>query len=116
MTALTHTITAAALSTVLATSATAADAAIELVNEASAVSNCERLAEVRGSSAWGGIVTNMAYNRALSQMKERAAKAGGTHVLLMNVSSGYSGSNMLGVAYRCPSAPASIKNAGDSPP
>lgn len=80
----------------------AADQGVELVNESSAVAGCERLSEVKGSSAWGGVVTNMAYNRALAQLKQRAAKAGGTHVLLLNVSSGPMGSNMLGVAYRCP--------------
>ncbi len=83
----------------------AADSTIALVNEASSLSACERLSEVKGSSAWGGLVTNMAYNRALAQLKTRTAKAGGTHVLLLNVSSGPAGSNMLGVAYRCPSIP-----------
>lgn len=79
----------------------ASDPDVELVNEASSMAGCERLSEVKGSSAWGGLVTNMAYNRALAQMKQRAEKAGGTHVLLLNVSSGPAGSNMLGVAYRC---------------
>lgn len=78
-----------------------ASEAVALVNDASSVSSCERLAEVKGSSALGGLVTNMAYNRALAQLKDRAAKVGGTHVVLMNVSSGPMGSNMLGVAYRC---------------
>lgn len=98
--------------TAIAAPALAADANVELVNEASQVSGCERIAEVKGSSAWGGVVTNMAYNRALAQLKEKAAKAGASHVLLLNVSSGYMGSNMLGVAYRCaPAAPAAPASA-----
>lgn len=84
------------------THATAANQEIALVNDAASVASCERLAEVKGSSAWGGVVTNMAYNRALAQLKDRAAKAGGTHILLLNISSGPMGSNMLGVAYKCP--------------
>lgn len=95
------------LASTIALPAAAAEAEIALVNESSAVAGCERLAEVKGSSAWGGVVTNMAYNRALAQLKARAAKAGGTHVLLLNVSSGHMGSNMLGVAYRC--APTTIE-------
>lgn len=93
---------AAALAGIVWTSpAIAADTDIALANDASSLSACERLSEVKGSSAWGGIVTNMAYNRALAQLKQRAAKAGGTHVLLLNVSSAPMGSNMLGVAYKC---------------
>ena len=94
----------------LATAATANELEVTLVNGVSEVAACERLAEVKGSSAWGGVVTNIAYNRALSQMKKRAAKAGGTHVLLLNVSSGPMGSNTLGVAYRCPTSEAATSN------
>lgn len=97
------TIGSAVLAIIMAGPALAADAEIALVNDTSSLAGCERLSEVKGSSAWGGIVTNMAYNRALDQLKARAAKAGGTHVLLLNVSSGPAGSNMLGVAYRCAS-------------
>jgi len=96
---------AATLMALAGPSANAADADVALVNDAASVAGCERLSEVKGSSAWGGVVTNMAYNRALAQLKARAAKAGGTHVLLLNVSSGHMGSNMLGVAYRCTASP-----------
>lgn len=102
-----HAALAAGLAGIVWTSpALAADTDIALVNDAASLSACERLSEVKGSSAWGGLVTNMAYNRALAQLKQRAEKAGGTHVLLLNVSSGPAGSNMLGVAYRCISLPA----------
>lgn len=82
-------------------SASASDPAVELVNEASSVAGCQRLSEVRGKSAWGGVFAAKSYDWALSQLKEQAAKAGATHVLLLNATSGYTGSNMLGVAYRC---------------
>lgn len=82
-------------------SASAGTAEVSLVNDAAAVSTCERVGEVRGSSMMGGILTNAAYGRALEQMKKRAAKLGATHVQLLNASSGYAGSNMLGVAFKC---------------
>lgn len=106
-------LTAATLIAIMAASSAYAEGSgIELVNEASSVARCERLSEVKGSSAWGGLVTNMAYNRALAQLKERAAKTGATHVLLLNVSSGPMGSNMLGVGYRCPAASAADNSTG----
>lgn len=110
------TFAAVTAATAIASPALAADPTVELVNDASQVAGCERLAEVKGSSAWGGVVTNMAYNRALSQLKERASKAGGSHVLLLNVSSGPMGSNMLGVAYRCAAGATEAKTPSDTTP
>lgn len=110
------TFAAVTAATAIAAPALAADPTVELVNDASQVAGCERLAEVKGSSAWGGVVTNMAYNRALSQLKEKAAKAGASHVLLLNVSSGYTGSNMLGVAYRCVRPPAAVTPSQETAP
>jgi hypothetical protein len=92
----------------LAAAAYAGGGEIQLAADAASVAACERLGEVKGSSAWGGMVTNMAYNRALAQLKSRAGKLGGSHVVLLNVSSGFAGSNMLGVVYRCPAAPAPV--------
>jgi hypothetical protein len=95
---------------VAATPALAADPEVALVNEASQVTGCERLAEVRGRSNWGGVFASKSYDWALGQMKERAVALGATHVLLLNATNGYTGSNMLGVAYRCaPAAPASAE-------
>lgn len=85
--------------------AAAAAPDIALVNEASSLTGCERLSEIKGSSSWGGVFAAKSYDWALSKLKERAAALGGTHVLLLNATSGYTGSNMLGVAYRCPVGP-----------
>lgn len=89
----------------LETSAIAAPGDAVQLTDSSGVTGCERITDVKGSSAWGGMLTNMAYNRALNQLKARAAQAGGTHLVLLNASSGFTGSNMLGVAYRCPAKP-----------
>jgi hypothetical protein len=91
---------------VVASAALAADSQVELAPDASAVASCQRLGEVRGSSLMGGLLASAAYNRALAQMKSRAAKLGATHVVLLNGTSGMGGSNMLGVAYKCSAAPA----------
>lgn len=90
--------------------ALAASTDVALVNDASQVAGCERLAEVRGRSNWGGVFASKSYDWALGQLKERAVALGATHVLLLNATNGYTGSNMLGVAYRCaPAAPASAE-------
>lgn len=80
---------------------------IILVGDQAAVAQCERIGEVRGSSALGGMLTNMAYRRALAQLKARARAAGATHILVVDISSGFAGSNMIGQAYRCPAMPPS---------
>lgn len=73
-----------------------------IVKDEASVAGCEFLGEVKGSSAWGGMVTNMAYNRAPDTLKKRARALGATHVVLLDSSSGAMGSNMLGNAYKCP--------------
>lgn len=89
-----------------ATPALAASPDVALVNDASQVAGCERLAEVRGRSNWGGaLFAAKSYDWALADMKERAAKLGATHVLLLHGASGFTGSNMLGVAYKCAAPP-----------
>lgn len=96
------------ISILFAAAVAVAPADVQLVSDPASVAKCERLGEVKGSSAWGGVLTNMAYNKALAQMKAKAGKLGATHVQLLNGTSGWSGSNMLGIAYRCPTEPATL--------
>ncbi|MBP7650882.1 MAG: DUF4156 domain-containing protein [Phenylobacterium sp.] len=94
---------AAACAAMIAGAALAAQATeIIIVKDESSVAGCEYLGEVKGSSAWGGLVTNMAYNRARDGLKKRALALGATHVVLLDSSSGPMGSNTLGNAYKCP--------------
>jgi hypothetical protein len=79
----------------------AAASEVQLAADAASVASCERLGEVRGSSLFGGAMTNFAYGRALASVKAKAGALGATHLLLLNVASGFAGSNMVGVAYRC---------------
>lgn len=85
----------------VATSSNAGE--IILVNDSPAVAGCERLGEVRSGSLWGGLMAGAAYDGSLKKLKARAAKMGATHLLLLNVASGFSGAQMLGQAYRCDS-------------
>jgi hypothetical protein len=102
---------AAAIFVACLATATAAQAAppadIIIVKDEATVATCEFLGEVKGSSAWGGLVTNMAYNHARDALKKRAGRLGATHVVLLDSSSGPAGSNMLGNAYKCPPKPSS---------
>lgn len=84
------------------------DAKIIIVRDYGPVANCQALGEVKASSLWGGAVAQMGYDRAIRQLKERAAALGGTHVQIVDSSSGQTGSRMLGTAYKCQalSAPA----------
>jgi hypothetical protein len=74
---------------------------IVIVRDSGVVTGCEALGEVRASSLLGGALTNMAYSRVLNSIKKRARDMGATHVVLVDSSSGFAGSNMLGQAYRC---------------
>jgi hypothetical protein len=94
--------TALALALFLAASAPSEE--VMLVGDVSEVSACTRMGEVRSSSMMGGLLTGAGYKRALADLKKKAGKLGGTHVYLLNANSNYAGSNMMGIAYRCPAA------------
>lgn len=72
------------------------------------VSGCQRLAEVRGSSLMGGILASAGYDSALNEMKSKAATAGGTHLLLFDLTTGQTGANGFGEAYRCEDQPQTV--------
>jgi hypothetical protein len=94
----------------------AADAAgVVVVRDSAAVAGCRSLGEVRGSSLWGGLMANTAYGKALSQIKAKTKRLGGTHVQLLDSASGYSGSRMLGTAFECPPQQTG-ERAGRTPP
>lgn len=75
---------------------------IVVVRDSAAVVGCRALGEVQGSSMLGGMMAQAAYNRALKQIKERAAALGATHLQLIDSASGFAGARMLGSAYACP--------------
>lgn len=92
---------------IVLTAALAASSVLELrlVNDSAAVAGCERLGEVNAKSLLGGAMANMGYDRALKKAKADAVKLGATHLQLLNISKGMTGSNILGVAFRCPGKP-----------
>lgn len=75
---------------------------VQLVRDASQVAGCRRLGEVAAKSSWGGIFQQATYNRMLKQFKDKAQAIGGTHILVVDMASGYTGTRLLGNAYHCP--------------
>ena len=92
----------ASLTLLAATPAFASE--VVIVGSPSEVSGCEKVGDVRSSSMLGGLFTGAGYGRALAQLKNRAAALGGTHLQILSSSTGMAGSNLLGLAYRCPAA------------
>lgn len=84
-----------------ATSPTAVATNVTLVKDVNLIVRCQNLGQIHTSSLMGGILQSQGYDNALTDLKNQAASRGATHILLMNISSGYAGSNMLGDAYRC---------------
>ena len=82
--------------------ALASEAQVGLLTNAASVAKCKRLTQVSASPIPGEMMTNASYGSALTMMKTQAAKAGATHVVLLNASAGFAGGAMLGTAYRCP--------------
>lgn len=78
---------------------------VVVVRDYAAVANCQALGEVSASSSLGGVFQDASYKKVLRQIKERAAALGGTHLQLVDSASGFTGSRMLGTAYKCPTAP-----------
>ena len=86
-------------------SAAAEDAGknIMLANERSAVEGCRFLEQLQSKSLWGGFAaTGLAYNKAMSALKRKAATLNATHIVLINSSNTVGGTNMIGDAYSCP--------------
>ena len=49
----------------------------------------------------GGVLANVGYDSALNEMKSKTAAAGGTHLLLFDLTTGQTGANGFGEAYLC---------------
>lgn len=86
---------------VVLTPLAAAGQDIRMVRERGAVTGCARLGEAHGSSLWGGLMADHAYRTTLEELRTKARAAGGTHVLILDTSSGMSGSRAFGEIYRC---------------
>lgn len=78
-----------------------AQEAVRVVKDSAMVAGCQRLTEVRGSSLMGGILASAGYDSALDEMKTKTVTAGGSHLLLFDLTSGQTGANGFGEAYRC---------------
>ncbi|WP_157928863.1 DUF4156 domain-containing protein [Pararhizobium haloflavum] len=86
-----------------ATTETQTTANVEITSAPFEVEGCERLGTVEGNhNLFGGAMVAIAIEAAENQMKNDAAAMGGNTILMTRSSSGWSGANMAGTAYRCP--------------
>lgn len=86
--------------------ATGRSAAASRVQEADSnmVAGCTYVAEVSGTSGWGGLAASTGIENAKNQALEQAARKGATHVV-WNALAGGMGPSVSGKAYRCPPKP-----------
>ena len=64
---------------------------VRIANDSDRVEGCEFLGEVKGKSAWGGMVENAAEAKALNNIKKNAWKMGANFVLMTTGKSGWGG-------------------------
>lgn len=74
---------------------------VVLTKDPNAVARCQSIGQIHSNSILTGVLQSQGYENMLTDLKNRAAARGATHVLLMDVSSGYASNNALGDAYRC---------------
>ena len=84
-------------------STTPADNAVRLVGSQQAIDGCQYLANVQGNqNMMGGmLLAGAAYKDALNQMKRKTVDAGGNTLFIVTASTGMTGANAIGDAYRC---------------
>ena len=63
--------------------------------------NCSMVAKVYGSSGIGGIAASTGVQNAKNEALAQAVAAGATHILWVEISSGFSHQHVIGNAYRC---------------
>ena len=75
---------------------------IVFASDLAAVASCQMLGQIQAQSLWGGVsATGVAYNDALTSMKNQASVRGATHILINKSSKTMGGTNIIGNAYRC---------------
>jgi hypothetical protein len=73
-----------------------------LVSDGNAVASCQKLGRVHSRSLLSGIgASGIAYNNALTELKNEAADRGATHVMLVDTSNSLGMTKMVGDVYRC---------------
>ncbi|WP_210482757.1 hypothetical protein [Microvirga antarctica] len=74
---------------------------VKIVREQAAVAGCQNLGQIRATSLMTGVLASQGYDSLLAQLKSKTAEVSGTHLLLIDFSSGWSSHNAVGDAYRC---------------
>jgi hypothetical protein len=63
--------------------------------------SCKSVGQTSASSGQGGIARSAGFEGAMNSMRNQAADLGGDTLYTMHVSTGFSGSEMMGQAYDC---------------
>jgi Domain of unknown function (DUF4156) len=75
---------------------------VVLVSDGNTLASCQKLGQVHSRSLLSGIgASGIAYNNALTELKNEAADRGASHVMLVDTSSSLRVTKMIGDAYRC---------------
>ena len=64
------------------------------------VEQCQFVAQVHGSSGWGGLAASTGVENAKNEARDKAGKMGATHIVWDPVKGSYT-PNVSGRAYRC---------------
>lgn len=99
-------LTAASLITLLlssCTTVTPAMDAVQIVGTPQAIQGCRFIKNVRGDQNMlgGYLLAGAAYEDAIRQMKKRTVEAGGNRLYVITASTGLTGANAMGDAYKC---------------
>lgn len=88
--------------TCLAITGCASHKAVGTIKEVSAnnVEHCDYIANVTGTSGWGGLAASSGIENAKEQAKQQAINSGATHIVWLNINGGYSPS-VSANAYKC---------------
>lgn len=74
---------------------------VVLTKDPNAVARCQSIGQIHSNSILTGVLQSQGYENMLTDLKNRAAARGATHVLLIDVSSSTASIDALGDAYRC---------------
>ena len=80
----------------------ASSKAVGTIKETSAknVEYCDYIANVSGTSGWGGLASSSGIENAKEQAKQKAIDSGATHIVWQNINGGYSPS-VSANTYKC---------------
>jgi hypothetical protein len=82
--------------------ATEASRNVVFAGSAATVAECQMLGQIQAQSLWDGSdASGVAYNDALTSLRQRASALGATRILIVKSAKASDGTTIIGNAYRC---------------